>query len=114
MNPVFQSPDYRVPPSDKIEVVIQGNRVIQTDIVVSQDAAVDQDGGKGDDPAILTPDKKPCAIRHPPSEFVKVNLREFFKPQLRSSQGLQIKRINFFNERGNICNYLPFDRQSTF
>src|SRR4029077_4637052 len=109
MNAVFQGPDNRVSPSDKIEVVIQSNRVIQADIVVSQDPVADQDGGEGDDPSILAPDKKPCTIRHSTAEFAKVELWEFFESELRSGQGLQIKRINFVNKRRNIRNYLPFN-----
>src|SRR3979411_420025 len=114
MDPILQSPDNGVAPSDKIEMSIQRNGVIQADVIVPQDSIVNEDRGKGDDPSLLPPKEEPRTVRHSAGQFAEVCLREFFKFKFRSLKRLPIERINFINKRRNICNYFPMNSFSFF
>src|SRR4029077_8958124 len=69
---VLQRPDDCIPPSYKVEMIFQGNGVIEPNVVVLQDAVMKKTRGKSDYLVFPPPDQKPRAITHALTELTEV------------------------------------------
>src|SRR4029453_1076298 len=82
--PLLQRPRDDVPQGVKIEVQIERDTVIEPDALVINRLTADEAETERYDFAVLSPDKKPCTVRHPLSNGSEIIFGQRLKFQWRS------------------------------
>src|SRR5439155_25747129 len=93
----------------KIEVQIKRDAVIEANAFIVYRVAADEAETERNDFPVLSPDKKPRAVRHPLSNGAEIIFGQRLKFQWRSLVDSQIQRINFVDQKSDFVQYLHLD-----
>jgi hypothetical protein len=92
-----------------IEVQIEGDSVVKTDIFGVERVAFNHAESEDDWSSLLAPNKEAHLVRHQPPDAAKIFLCQLLKVKIRSRVDLKIEGVEVVNEGGCVAHNAHFD-----